>query len=138
MLYLTLRRSRELLSVLFTNAKRVIVSLKHSEYVLAGNTKTFCISIIFRTWDFGGSNFEDFVIWRSSHREYSIKKLFLKILQNSQESTFARVSFLIKLQTETCNFVKNETLAQLFSCWFCEIFMNILFYRAFLGNCFCF
>ena len=27
-----------------------------------------------------------------------IKKLFLKILQNSQENTFTRVSFLMKLQ----------------------------------------
>ena len=29
---------------------------------------------------------------------YSIKKMFLKISQNSQESTCARASFLIKLQ----------------------------------------
>ena len=29
----------------------------------------------------------------------SVKKVFLKILQNSQENTCARVSFLIKLQT---------------------------------------
>ena len=47
------------------------------------------------------------------------KKVFLKILQNSQENTCARVSFLIKLQA---NFIEKETLAQLFSCEFCEIF----------------
>ena len=29
---------------------------------------------------------------------YSVKKMFLEILQNSQENTCARVSFLIKLQ----------------------------------------
>ena len=29
---------------------------------------------------------------------YSVKKVFLKISQNSQENTCARVSFLIKLQ----------------------------------------
>ena len=49
--------------------------------------------------------------------------MFLKISQNSQESTFARVSFLTKLQ------FKKETLAQLFSCEFCEISRNTFFYR---------
>ena len=39
------------------------------------------------------------------------------ILQNSQESTCARVSFLIKLQAEVCN------------CEFCEISKNIFSYR---------
>ena len=29
---------------------------------------------------------------------YSVKKVFLKIWQNSQENTYVRVSFLIKLQ----------------------------------------
>ena len=37
------------------------------------------------------------------------KKMFYKISQNSQENTCARVSFLIKLQTESCNFNKKET-----------------------------
>ena len=46
----------------------------------------------------------------------SVKKLFLKISQNSQENTCARVSFLKKLQTETSNFIKKEALAQVFSC----------------------
>ena len=31
-------------------------------------------------------------------RRCSVKKVFLEISQNSQENTFARVSFLIKLQ----------------------------------------
>ena len=35
---------------------------------------------------------------RSSHRKCSIKKVFLKISQNSQKKTYARVSSLIKLQ----------------------------------------
>ena len=43
-----------------------------------------------------------------------MKKVFLEILQNSQENTCARVSFLIKLQTS----------AQVFSCEFCEISKN--------------
>ena len=37
------------------------------------------------------------------------------------------VSFLIKLQASGCNFIKKETLAQVFSCEFCEISKNIFF-----------
>ena len=59
----------------------------------------------------------------------SVKKLFLDIPQNSQENTCARVSFLIKLQAETCNFIKKEPLAQVFSCEFCEISTNIFLHR---------
>ena len=35
--------------------------------------------------------------------------------------------FLMKLQSEACNYIKKETVAQLFSCEFCEISMNIVF-----------
>ena len=52
-------------------------------------------------------------------------EMFLKILQNSLENTCARVSFLIKLQA--CNFIKKETLAQVFSYEFCEIFETNFF-----------
>ena len=54
-------------------------------------------------------------------RMCSVKKVFLEILQNSQENTCARVSFLI------CNFIKKETLAQVFSCEFCEISKNTFY-----------
>ena len=30
---------------------------------------------------------------------------------------------------EACNFIKKETLAQVFSCEFCEIYKNIFYYR---------
>ena len=43
----------------------------------------------------------------------SVKNVFLKISQNSEQNTCARVSFLIKLRA--CNFIKKETLAQVFS-----------------------
>ena len=58
-----------------------------------------------------------------------MKKVFLKILQNSQESTCARVTFLIKLQAEACNFIKTETLAKVFSHKFCKIFKNTFLHR---------
>ena len=46
--------------------------------------------------------------------------MFLEILQNSQENICVRVSFLIKLLALACNFIEKETLAQMFSCEFCE------------------
>ena len=59
----------------------------------------------------------------------SVKKVILEISQNSQENPCARVSFLVKLQAESCNFVKKEILAQLFSCGFCEISKSTFLYR---------
>ena len=56
-------------------------------------------------------------------------KVFLEISQNSQENTCVRVSFLIKLQAWACNFIKKETLTQVFSCEFCEISKNTFSYR---------
>ena len=38
---------------------------------------------------------------KSSHQEVFYKKGFLEIMQNSQENTWARVSFSIKLQAAT-------------------------------------
>ena len=46
----------------------------------------------------------------SSHQRYSIKKVFLKISQNSQESTCTRVF-----------------LRQVFCCEFCKVFKNTFF-----------
>ena len=65
-----------------------------------------------------------FNAWRSS-----IKKAFLKILQNSQENTFTKVSFLIKLQAKakTYNFIKKDTLAVVFYDELCGIIKNTFF-----------
>ena len=59
----------------------------------------------------------------------SVKKVFLEISQNSLENICARVSFLIKLQAEAGNFIKKETLAQVFSYEFCEFSKNTFSYR---------
>ena len=59
-------------------------------------------------------------ISRSSRSEIFCKKDVLRISQNSQEDACARVSFLINLQEPAWNFIKKETLAQVFSCEFCE------------------
>ena len=58
-----------------------------------------------------------------------LQKVFLEISQNSQENTCARVSFSIKLQAEPCNFIKKETLAQVFSYELCKISKIIYFCR---------
>ena len=51
----------------------------------------------------------------------------LEISQNSQQSICDRVSFLTKLKASGCNFIKKETLAQVFCCEFCEISGNAFF-----------
>ena len=60
-----------------------------------------------------------------------LEKVFLEISQNSQENTSTRVSFSIKLQAEACKkrLWQKETLGRVFSCEFCKISKNILFYR---------
>ena len=54
----------------------------------------------------------NYVLQKQPPQVFLKKKLFLEISQNSQKNTCARASFLIK------------TLAQVFSCEFCEIFKN--------------
>ena len=60
-------------------------------------------------------------------RRCSVKKVFLEISQNSQESTCVRDSFLIKLQALLANIIKRESLTQVFSCEFWEISKNNFF-----------
>ena len=56
------------------------------------------------------------------------KKVLLKILQNSLENTCARFTLLIKFFNKIF-LLKKETLAQVFSCEFCNYFKNTFFYR---------
>ena len=64
------------------------------------------------------------VTWRCS-----VENVSLKILQNSQETTCARISFLISWWPEAGSFIKKESLAQVFSYEFCEMFKKTFFYR---------
>ena len=61
------------------------------------------------------------LFWQTVVRRYSVEKVFLEISQNSQENACPRVSFLI-------NFIKKETLAQVFSHEFSEISKKTFFY----------
>ena len=58
-----------------------------------------------------------------------VRKVFLEILQNSQENTCAKVA---GLRPEPCNFIKKETLAQVFPCPvnFAKISKSTCSYRA--------
>ena len=58
------------------------------------------------------------MLYRSSHQKCSMKKVFLKISQNLQENTYAKVSGLS---------LKKGTLAQVFPYQFCEIFIDTFF-----------
>ena len=57
-------------------------------------------------------------------RRCSVKQMFLKISENSQENTCARVYFSTKSL-----FLKKETLAQMFSCECVKISKNTFPYR---------
>ena len=67
------------------------------------------------------TNLEAFV------RRYSLKKDVLKNFKKFSGKHRGRVFVLIKLQASACNFIKKETLAQVFSCQFCEISKNTFF-----------
>ena len=63
-------------------------------------------------------------------RDVLEKKVFLQILQNLLENTFARVSFLIKLLARgqrPATLSKKETLVQVSSCQFCKFCTSTFF-----------
>ena len=74
-----------------------------------------------------------YVLAKAVIRMCFMKKVFLKISENSRENTSARFFYLIKLQGEgkACDFIKKEILAQVFSCEFCKIFKNTFFIEHF-------
>ena len=67
------------------------------------------------------------MIAESATRGALPEKVFLDLSQKSQKKACARVSFLIKSQSQAWNFFKKETLGQVFSCEFCEISKNTYF-----------
>ena len=61
-------------------------------------------------------------------RRCSVKKVFVKISQNSQQNTCATVSFLIKLLVSTCNFIKKRLLHRCFPVSFVK-FLKTPFFK---------
>ena len=71
---------------------------------------------------------------RSSLQEVLCKKGVLRIFtkftgKHLCQSHFFNILAGLRSATSLCNFIKKETLAQVFSYEFCEIFMNNFFYR---------
>ena len=67
---------------------------------------------------------------KSSRPDIFCKKVVLRNFtgkSKSQENTLTRDSFLTKLPASSCNFIKKEALAQVFSCEFCEISRKLFF-----------
>ena len=81
--------------------------------------------------DFSENEIPDLNSWEAVVRKCSVKKVFLEILQKSQEKSFVRACFLIKLQVSGLQLCqkREEILAQLFSCEFCEISKNTFYYK---------
>ena len=104
-----------------------------TEEILNGKLHFLCsVCTIFKAWSaICTSVVCEFISeqYRSSQPECSVRKVLLESPQSSQKNTCARVSFLIKLQVSACNFLKKETLAQVFFCEFCEISTNNFSYR---------
>ena len=70
-------------------------------------------------------------ILKAVAQRFSVKKVFLEILQNSQKSTFARVSFLLKLHTSRLQlYLKRDSGTGVFlPCEFCKISKDTFSYR---------
>ena len=56
---------------------------------------------------------------------FKMEKKRLYMIQKQQPEMFCKKR--CKKSPEACNFVKKETLAQIFSCEFCEVFRNTFF-----------
>ena len=65
--------------------------------------------------------------YKNSHRRCSVRKLVPRNFTKFTWKHLCQSLFLIKFQPSTCNFIKKEIVALIFSCEFCEIFKNTFF-----------
>ena len=70
---------------------------------------------------------------RSSQPEVFCEKVVLKNFAKFTRKHECQSIFLIKARSRGLQLFKKETLAQMFSCKFCEIFKSTLFHRTPLG-----
>ena len=82
------------------------------------------------------SRFVESITFRSSHQRCSVREDALKNFAKLTGKDLCQSLSLIKLLDLTCNFIV-QTLAQVFSCEFCEISKNTFFKKTPLGDCFC-
>ena len=65
--------------------------------------------------------------FRSNRPEVFYKKGVLRNFAKFTGKHLCQSLFFNKVAGTACNFIKKETLAQVFSCQFCEIFNNTFF-----------
>ena len=70
------------------------------------------------------------LIIRSSRTEVFCKKVILRNFKKFTGKHLCQSLFFNKVAGSTYNFIKKETLEQVFSCEFCEISKNTFFCRA--------
>ena len=66
-------------------------------------------------------------VLESSHQRCSVKKGVLRNFAKLTGKHLCQSLFLNKVTGAACNFIKKDTLAQVFSCEFCEIAKNTFF-----------
>ena len=72
-------------------------------------TKQLVYRTVFHLTSYGNHSHSFIQTKEAVARRCSVKKMFLKIKQSSQERTCTRVSFLIKLHSETSNFILKKS-----------------------------
>ena len=78
-------------------------------------------------WICCSKNFNTNSFNRSSHRRCSVRKGVLRKFAKFTGKHLGQSLFFNKVQAEACNFIKKETLAQVFSCEFWETSKNTFF-----------
>ena len=93
----------------------IYLQLKISQlaFSMTSHCNKYYEDIIMKTW-MRHKLFNNKEKIEAATRDVLYKKVFLEILQNSQENACARVSFLIRLQVSACNFIKKRTSGRCF------------------------
>ena len=71
-----------------------------------------------------------------SWKKVDVRRYLIKFCKIQSRSSVSERLFLIKLQASACGFINKVTLALVFSCEFCKIFMNN-FVTDTSGGCVC-
>ena len=78
----------------------------------------------------------NFKVVQKQPPETFYKKVFLKISQDKQGNTCARVSILIEVQALACNFIKKTLSNRCYPVSFEKFLRALIFSRTSLGGCF--
>ena len=83
--------------------------------------------ILLIIWQKKTFTLNSFLAMKLSHRRCFVKKGVLKNFAKLTGKHLCQSLFLNKVAGRACNFIKKESLAQVFSCEFCEFFKNTFF-----------